>query len=669
MQGGRFDVADRLFSDVMSTWKGCMKSPSDVKELTPEWFYCPDIFRNINQVQFGKKVNSDVVVDKVNLPKWAKNSPERFVRVLRTALESSYVSSKLHHWIDLIFGYKQQGKAAEDANNVFYHLTYEGAVDFKQISDPVMRKAVETQISHFGQTPTQLFDTPHPKRMDRDEAMRFHYPSACERAALVSSTCVRREDLASLTYCSGLHFDTTSSTFCICVKADIVLRFRYESDSFPAKLVRLNSKTYSTKKSLEIFRTALWCRPSFASSSSPSKKHSALTGMIKMFARNKKSSDNDDSAVSSQLGSDDAVLFSVGHTDGSLRFVGAGDYHLVCHDQLSWSGSRCTAVAVGELGEMLAIGTRSGIVHVFDLSDKSDGIVRSETHRFVPRCDEKIVLLDVSDDLGLVVAGTEIGTVKLYRARPRPFVWMRDIMKETSKTVRSIRFVNATNQLLVLCDNELRLVDLTRGTTLAVNSTLGRDVCPDILISSDARFVVLCSDKTIRVLWLHSLEEQRRIESSLPSCVEYMTCSSDQRCICVYLKSGQVFAYSIHLGIGGDVPYSKIDQEEEVEEEDNDEVVLKSEEGDLLLGIFGDSIGEVKDKKNDADDDDDVVVVEKDKKLDLDGLFGAGSSNSSSGGGGRASTSNKNSTANEKGSSSSNGGGDSDFLKDLFSGY
>ena len=108
-----------------------------------------------------------------------------------------------------------------------------------------MRKAVETQISHFGQTPTQLFDTPHPKRMDRDEALKFHYPLACERAALVSKTCVRREDVASFaTHCSGIHFDTTTSTFCICVKGNIVLRFRYEPDSFPAKLVRLNSKSH-----------------------------------------------------------------------------------------------------------------------------------------------------------------------------------------------------------------------------------------------------------------------------------------------------------------------------------------------------------------------------------------------------------------------------------------
>ena len=49
-------------------------------------------------------------VGDVGLPPWAKGSVREFIRKHREALESDYVSENLHHWIDLIFGYKQRGK-------------------------------------------------------------------------------------------------------------------------------------------------------------------------------------------------------------------------------------------------------------------------------------------------------------------------------------------------------------------------------------------------------------------------------------------------------------------------------------------------------------------------------------------------------------------------------
>ena len=58
------------------------------------------------------------------LPPWARNVDE-FLSIHRAALESDYVSANLHSWIDLIFGYKQTGREAYEAHNVFHYMTYE----------------------------------------------------------------------------------------------------------------------------------------------------------------------------------------------------------------------------------------------------------------------------------------------------------------------------------------------------------------------------------------------------------------------------------------------------------------------------------------------------------------------------------------------------------------
>jgi WD40 repeat protein len=48
---------------------------------------------------------------------------------------------------------------------VFYYLTYEGSVNLDAIEDPLTRKAVELQVHHFGQTPSQLLTRPHPRKL------------------------------------------------------------------------------------------------------------------------------------------------------------------------------------------------------------------------------------------------------------------------------------------------------------------------------------------------------------------------------------------------------------------------------------------------------------------------------------------------------------------------
>ncbi|KAF5731677.1 Beige-related and WD-40 repeat-containing protein isoform 1 [Tripterygium wilfordii] len=171
LQGGKFDHADRMFSNIGATWAGVLEDMSDVKELVPEMFYLPEILTNENSIDFGT-TQLGGKLDSVKLPPWADN-PVDFIYKHRMALESEHVSARLHEWIDLIFGYKQRGREAIMANNVFFYITYEGTIDVDKISDPVQQRATQDQIAYFGQTPSQLLTVPHLKRMPRTDVLHL----------------------------------------------------------------------------------------------------------------------------------------------------------------------------------------------------------------------------------------------------------------------------------------------------------------------------------------------------------------------------------------------------------------------------------------------------------------------------------------------------------------
>ncbi|KAI8477728.1 hypothetical protein Bbelb_445390, partial [Branchiostoma belcheri] len=154
-QDRNFDIPDRTFHSLLTTWRlSSFESTTDVKELIPEFFFLPEFLLNSEGFNFGHRQSGHLVND---------SDSRLFVLIHRQALESDLVSMAIHAWIDLVFGFKQKGKAAVEAINVFHPSTYFG-IDTSTIEDKVQRRATETMIKTYGQTPRQLFKSPHPPR-------------------------------------------------------------------------------------------------------------------------------------------------------------------------------------------------------------------------------------------------------------------------------------------------------------------------------------------------------------------------------------------------------------------------------------------------------------------------------------------------------------------------
>ena len=105
LHGRTLDHPERVFASLECSYQNALTDFADVRELTPEFYFLPEMFVNHNKCNFGVKQDGFRVND-VALPAWADQNAFKFVQVMREGIESQYVSNNLHTWIDYIFGCK-----------------------------------------------------------------------------------------------------------------------------------------------------------------------------------------------------------------------------------------------------------------------------------------------------------------------------------------------------------------------------------------------------------------------------------------------------------------------------------------------------------------------------------------------------------------------------------
>ena len=181
IQGGGFDCSERLFICLDKTFTSAASEKCDVRELIPEFYYLPEIFMNINKLNFGQiQINNyigsvsyydqlfeengkkdKIVVNDVLLPKWCKDNPYYFILKSRELLENCN-EINANSWIDLIFGYNQRGKNAQKVGNLYLPSSYDGVMEYRLTDEDILKNRNDSEfrirLFELGVNPCKVFD-------------------------------------------------------------------------------------------------------------------------------------------------------------------------------------------------------------------------------------------------------------------------------------------------------------------------------------------------------------------------------------------------------------------------------------------------------------------------------------------------------------------------------
>ena len=80
IQGEGFDTPRRLFCSIEKAFNNASTQSTDVREIIPEFFYLPEMFLNINDLNLGK-IDQNIILKDVKTP--CENNPYKFISTMK----------------------------------------------------------------------------------------------------------------------------------------------------------------------------------------------------------------------------------------------------------------------------------------------------------------------------------------------------------------------------------------------------------------------------------------------------------------------------------------------------------------------------------------------------------------------------------------------------------
>uniref|UniRef100_A0A8B9FXX8 Lipopolysaccharide-responsive and beige-like anchor protein n=1 Tax=Amazona collaria TaxID=241587 RepID=A0A8B9FXX8_9PSIT len=527
LQGGKFDHADRTFSSVSRAWRNSQRDTSDIKELIPEFYYLPEIFVNSNNYNLGVMDDGTVVSD-VELPPWAK-TPEEFVRINRLALESEFVSCQLHQWIDLIFGYKQQGPEAVRSLNVFYYLTYEGAVNLSSITDSVLREAVEAQIRSFGQTPSQLLIEPHPPR---SSAMKVSPLMFTEQAQQDVIMVLKFPSNSPVAHVAANTQPGLATPAVITVTANRLFAVN-KWHNLPAHQGAVQDQPYQLPVEID---------PLIASNTGMHRRQ--ITDLLDQSIQ-----------VHSQcfvITSDNRYVLVCGFWDKSFRVYSTDSGKLIQVIFGHWDVVTCLARSESYIGGNCYIlsGSRDATLLLWYWNGKTNIIGDNPRGDFAtPRAiltghDYEITCATICAELGLVISGSKEGPCLIHSMNGDLLRTLEgpEILEGPRNCLRP-KLIQASRegQCVIYYENGLFCVFSVNGRLQATMET--DDKIRAIQLSRDGQYLLTGGDNGVVMVW--QMWDLKQL-FAYPGCdagIRSMALSYDQRCIMTGMASGSIVVF------------------------------------------------------------------------------------------------------------------------------